>query len=143
MKMKKVLAFGLAAIMAFGTIGCGGSDDNQSNVNTNAPANNDADADTGNNTDANTDADTNTDADANNDADAGASDDGALSYAGITLGESYTDVTATIKWLTHRTDLVENGVLDNYIADFNTMYPNITVEVEGITDYAEDAGRNL
>lgn len=117
MKMKKVLAFGLAAIMAFGTIGCGGSDDNQSNANTNAPA--------------------------NNDADAGASDDGALSYAGITLGESYTDVTATIKWLTHRTDLVENGALDSYIADFNTMYPNITVEVEGITDYAEDAGRNL
>lgn len=139
MKMKKVLAFGLAAMMAFGTIGCGGSDDNQSNANTNAPANNDADANTDNNTDANTDADTNTDADANNAADAGASDDGALSYAGITLGESYTDVTTTIKWLTHRTDLVENGALDNYIADFNTMYPNITVEVEGITDYAEDA----
>ena len=60
-------------------------------------------------------------------------------FDAIVLGESYTDVTATIKWLTHRTDLVENGALANYIAEFNKVYPNITVEFEGITDYAQDS----
>ncbi len=56
----------------------------------------------------------------------------------IKLGEDYTDLTATVKWLNHRTDLVNNGAWANYIAEFNKVYPNITVEVEGITDYAQD-----
>ena len=57
----------------------------------------------------------------------------------IKLGEDYTDLTATIKWLTHRTDLVNDGQIAGYIAEFNKVYPNITVEVEGITDYAQDS----
>jgi ABC-type glycerol-3-phosphate transport system substrate-binding protein len=57
----------------------------------------------------------------------------------IKLGEDYTDLTVTIKWLTHRTDLVQNGAIDAYIAEFNKVYPGITVEVEGITDYAQDS----
>lgn len=57
----------------------------------------------------------------------------------IKLGEDYTDLTATIKWLTHRTDLVNNGAIAGYIAEFNKVYPNITVEFEGITDYAQDS----
>ena len=57
----------------------------------------------------------------------------------IKLGEDYTDLTATIKWLTHRTDLVNGGQIAGYIAEFNKVYPNITVEVEGITDYAQDS----
>lgn len=57
----------------------------------------------------------------------------------IKLGEDYTDLTATIKWLTHRTDLVNGGQIAGYIAEFNKVYPNITVNVEGITDYAQDS----
>lgn len=57
----------------------------------------------------------------------------------IKLGEDYTDLTVTIKWLTHRTDLVNDGQIAGYIAEFNKVYPNITVVVEGITDYAQDS----
>lgn len=57
----------------------------------------------------------------------------------IKLGEDYTDLTATIKWLTHRTDLVNDGQIAGYIAEFNKVYPKITVEVEGITDYGQEA----
>ena len=60
-------------------------------------------------------------------------------FDAIVLGTDYVDTTATIKWLTHRTDLVESGALANYVAEFNKVYPNITVEFEGITDYAQDS----
>ncbi|MDD2647459.1 MAG: ABC transporter substrate-binding protein [Eubacteriales bacterium] len=55
------------------------------------------------------------------------------------LGKDYTDLTAKIKWLTHRTDLVDNGAITQYVAEFNKVYPNITVEVEGITDFAQES----
>ena len=55
----------------------------------------------------------------------------------IKLGEEYTDISASIKWLTHRTDLVEDGTFDSYVSAFNEMYPNIKIEMEGATDYAE------
>ncbi len=55
------------------------------------------------------------------------------------LGTDYTDLTATLKVLTHRTDLLESGAFAKYLAEFNKMYPNITVEYEGITDYASEA----
>ncbi len=55
----------------------------------------------------------------------------------ITLGEDYTDLEATIKFLTHRTDIVDTTFQD-YIAEFNKLYPNIKVEYEAVTDYAQD-----
>lgn len=60
-------------------------------------------------------------------------------YQQIVLGETGTDITTTIKWITHRTDLVESGKIDEYVSTFNEIYPNITVEVEGVTNYADDA----
>jgi raffinose/stachyose/melibiose transport system substrate-binding protein len=61
----------------------------------------------------------------------------------IKVGEEYLDLTASIKYLTHRTDLtpVQNSTAfqDKYIAEFNKLYPNIKVEVEAVTDYAQDA----
>lgn len=66
-----------------------------------------------------------------------------LPYNKIVLGETYTDVTATIKVLTHRTDLLTaestSVPFAKYVAEFNKMYPNIKVEFEGITDYASTA----
>ena len=61
----------------------------------------------------------------------------------IKLGEDYTDLTATIKWLHHKTDRDStsggDGKIQEYIAEFNKEYPNITVQTEGVTDYANES----
>ncbi len=54
----------------------------------------------------------------------------------IVLGEN-TDLTAKIHFAYHRTDRKE--LLDSYVARFKEIYPNIDVEYELITDYAENA----
>ncbi|MDR3249043.1 MAG: extracellular solute-binding protein, partial [Treponema sp.] len=54
----------------------------------------------------------------------------------LTLGKDYTDLTATIQFKTHRTDIVDT-IFTRYIADFQKMYPNIKITYEAITDYAE------
>lgn len=54
----------------------------------------------------------------------------------ITVGEDYTDITASIKVLTNRTDIVDT-VYKGYAEQFMELYPNITVEYEAITDYEE------
>ena len=54
----------------------------------------------------------------------------------ITLGEDYQDVKADIKILTNRTDIVDK-VYKGYAEQFMELYPNITVEYEGTTDYEE------
>ena len=54
----------------------------------------------------------------------------------IVLGEN-TDLTAKIHFAYHRTDRKE--LLDSYVARFKEIYPNIDIEYELITDYAENA----
>lgn len=54
----------------------------------------------------------------------------------INLGEDYQDITATVKILTNRTDIVDT-VYAGYAEQFHKLYPNITVEYEGITDYEQ------
>lgn len=67
----------------------------------------------------------------------------AVKYTDIELGKTDTDLTATIKMLTHRTDMLNNEYSGKtfaaYLEEFNKLYPNITVEIEGITDYASVA----
>ncbi len=117
MKLKKLLALSTAAVMAFSLVGCGNT--NNSNADSNASGTEKEDAGTE------------------------TSDAGELSYANIELGKTYSDLTATIKFLTHRTDMQADDYSgenwDAYIAEFNKLYPNITVEVEGVTNYADDA----
>lgn len=60
----------------------------------------------------------------------------------IKLGEDYTDVTAEIKVLTNRTDLMETTFAE-YVKRFNELYPNITINYEGVTDYAESITMRL
>ena len=60
----------------------------------------------------------------------------------ITLGEDYTDIEADLHFLTHKTDVVDTKFQD-YIAEFQKMYPNINIEYEGITDYANDVTTRL
>lgn len=62
-------------------------------------------------------------------------------FLDLKVGEDYTDLNVTIKYITHRTDLVTSSTAyqDLYIAEFNKLYPGITVELEGVTDFAQDA----
>lgn len=55
----------------------------------------------------------------------------------IRLGEDYKDIKASLKFLTHRTDIVDTKFQD-YIAEFRKLYPNIDITYEAVTDYAED-----
>lgn len=60
----------------------------------------------------------------------------------IKLGEDYTDIKADLKFLTHKTDIVDT-VFQDYITDFQKMYPNVNIEYEGITNYANDITTRL
>lgn len=134
MKKKRVIALAMASMMLFGAAACGNN--NASGTNANNADNNQAATEAGaGNADANADAGS---------ADAGSTDvDGTLSYADIVLGESYTDITTTIHVFNQRTDMAEDSYpgtsWNAYIAAFNEMYPNITVDLEVSTTYSDDA----
>ncbi|NLJ30456.1 MAG: carbohydrate ABC transporter substrate-binding protein, partial [Clostridiales bacterium] len=55
----------------------------------------------------------------------------------LKLGEDYKDIKADLKFLTHRTDIV-NTKLAQYVKDFQKLYPNINVKYEAITNYSDD-----
>ena len=64
----------------------------------------------------------------------------ALAYTAIDLDDENIKATAaSIKFIHHKTDRAEDGTMDKMTAEFNNEFPNITVEMEAITDYAEDA----
>lgn len=129
MKLKKVLALALAAAMTLSLAACGGG-----NADTNTPADdtNVAPADNAND-------DAAAPSDSADDTNAAAPVEGVPSYSQVNVGTDYTDLTASIKWLHHKTDRAEDGTIDAMIAEFNKVYPNITVEAEAVTDYAEDS----
>ncbi len=64
-------------------------------------------------------------------------------YSDLKVGEDFKDLNAEIKFLTHRTDLVENGTFSKYLEKFSELYPGITVNYEAITDYAESVTTRL
>lgn len=133
MKLKRLMALGMAAVMTMSLTACGGGSDDTSSSSNTSTDNNTA---SGSSTAADNNTTANSDAAADNGSDAST---GGLTYASIKLGEDYTDLTTTIKFMHHKTDRVEDGTMQGYIDEFNKMYPNITVEQEGITDYAETA----
>lgn len=126
MKLKKVLALTLAAAMTFSLAACGGSDEGAAE----APA---ATQETGGSEEAQAPEAEEAEPEAEAPAAAG------VTYASINLGEDYKDLTTTIKFLHHKTDREEDGTMASLISKFNEVYPNITVETEGITDYQEDS----
>ena len=132
MKLKKVLALTLAAAMTLSLAGCGSSDNSADSSA--ASTTDDAAADTTEDTTAAEDTEA---ADDTADDTAAAAD--GLTYASITLGQDYTDLTTTIKFIHHKTDREEDGTMADLVAKFNEVYPNITVETEGVTDYQEDS----
>lgn len=126
MKLKKVLALTLAAAMTFSLTACGGGSSDEGT----APA---AVSGEDDGTGALASAAEDDEAEAEAPAEAG------ITYASIKLGEDYKNLTTTIKFLHHKTDREEDGTMADLISRFNGVYPNITVETEGITDYAEDS----
>ena len=60
----------------------------------------------------------------------------------INLGEDYTDIEADLKFLTHKTDVIDT-TFSEYITEFQKLYPNVNIEYEGITDYANDITTRL
>lgn len=120
MKLKKVLAVSLAATMALGMAACGSSDETSTDEGTDSAV-------TG--------------------TEVSAEAEGGLSYADIVLGESYTDLDVDITMFNHRTDMdsAEYGGVnwEQYLAEFNKVYPNITVNITTTTNYADDALAHL
>lgn len=120
MKAKKIMALLLVAAMTAGLTACGATESGTSAEKTNTTEAEDKE---------------------------GGTEVGELSYADITLGEDYTDLSVTISLFNHRTDLESedyNGTTwKEYIAAFNEMYPNITIELTTDTNYADDALTHL
>ena len=125
MKFKKVTALGMAAVMTMSLAACGSSETATTETKT--------DAATETKTEAAATTEATTEAEATEEA------TGVPTYAQVKLGEDYTDLTTTIKFMHHKTDREQDGTIANLIAEFNKVYPNITVETEAITDYAETA----
>jgi ABC-type glycerol-3-phosphate transport system substrate-binding protein len=48
------------------------------------------------------------------------------------------EVSGTIKVLTVRTDLVQDGTMDRYAAEFRKVYPKVKVEFEALTNYESE-----
>ena len=59
------------------------------------------------------------------------------SYDSLKVGEDYTDITAELRVISHRTDLIDS-TFTQYVAEFNKRYPNVKINYEGITNYADD-----
>ena len=132
MKLKKVLAICLASAMTFSLAACGGT------AAAPAPAAEDNTAGEADETEA-------AEAGDEDAAEADAADDSAAettgevpAYTQLNLAD-YGDVSATIKFLHHKTDRAEDGTMDKMVAEFNKEFPNIAVEMEAVTDYAEDS----
>jgi ABC-type glycerol-3-phosphate transport system substrate-binding protein len=49
-----------------------------------------------------------------------------------------SNIGGKIKVLTHRTDFVNDGTMDKYVAKFKEKYPNAEIEFEALTNYAAD-----
>lgn len=64
-------------------------------------------------------------------------------YNELTVGTDHTDLKADLKFISHRTDLIDDGTFAGYVTEFQKLYPNITISYEGITDYANDMTTRL
>lgn len=125
MKLKKFLALALATAMTFSLVACGSGETTGASSETDAQT---------------TEATTETTEVAQEAEVVAAAPTGAVTYTGINIDDgSLKDTTATIKFIHHKTDRAEDGTMDAMVAKFNEEYPNITVEMEAITDYAEDS----
>lgn len=66
---------------------------------------------------------------------AGCSGGGAASNETAAAPTEPGDASGEITVLTHRTDLVQNGTMAAYAAEFTKIYPKVKVRFEAVTDY--------
>ncbi len=135
MKYKKVMAICLASAMTFSLAACGGAPapapaaeaaEETSEEATDEPAEEEAEEEA-------------TEEEEAADTEDAAVDNGEIpTYTQLDLSK-YGDAEATIKFLHHKTDRAEDGTMDKMVAEFNKEFPNIKVEMEAVTDYAEDS----
>lgn len=75
------------------------------------------------------------------------SDSFEIKYTDIVPGETSVALKAAVTLITHRTDMATPDYTgrswDDYIRDFNSLYPNIQVSVEALTDYDAATTRML
>lgn len=109
MNMKKTAA-AITALLMTGSVFAGCSNSNGGSTDTTTAAGNDAAATTA--------------ADNGGDAAASTGDSGSLS--------------GTIKVLHHRTDRQNDGTMDELTKGFNALYPDVKVEYQAFTNYADD-----
>lgn len=107
--MKKTAA-AITALLMTGSVFAGCSNSNSGNTDTTTAAGNDAAATTA--------------ADNGGETAAPAGDSGSLS--------------GTIKVLHHRTDRQNDGTMDELTKGFNALYPDVKVEYQAFTNYADD-----
>ena len=67
----------------------------------------------------------------------GGTDSSVPAYDTLKVGEDYTDITAELRVITHRTDIIDT-TFAKYVEEFNKLYPNVKINYEGITNYADD-----
>lgn len=56
-----------------------------------------------------------------------AKEDKKVTIDQIELGKDYTDIKADLKFLTHKTDIVDT-VFKGYVEEFQKLYPNVNIE---------------
>lgn len=115
MEWKKVAALGMAATMTVALAACGDTAETNAGDSTSKSSASSSSAENGD----------------------------LISYADLKLGEDYTDLKATIKLFSNRTDMLDTDYpgtnWDAYIKEFNKVYPNIEVKVDASTNYNEDS----
>lgn len=119
-KWKQISSLILATGMVFSMTACGNSDSKQTGTSTSPEASTQVSPE------GSTDAPADT---------TGGSADLSTSFEKLNIGDN-ADLTANLKILTHRSDLVDTKFKE-YITEFNKIYPNITIEYEAATDYAD------
>ncbi len=129
MKLKKVLALCLASVMVFSLAACGGTAEAVSETAEESAQSTEAEDTTAEETQEEAE-----------EVKAEASDAAGEvpTYTQLDISK-YSDVEASIKFLHHKTDRAEDGTMDKMVAQFNSEFPNIKVEMEAVTDYAEDS----
>ncbi|WP_310605098.1 ABC transporter substrate-binding protein [Anaerosporobacter sp.] len=129
MRLKKFVAIGTAVVLSLSCVACSSNSKKSNDKTTNNQPSTEATDNASKGDDTSNDVDT--------------SSNEALSYENIVLGESYTDISTTIKFYNNRTDLNQEDYSgkkwSDYVAEFNQMYPNIKVEIDADTTYAESA----
>lgn len=140
---KRLMAATMAVVMAASLVGCSGSSNSAASGSasgTGSSAGTQSSAASSSSASGNASASSSASSSGSAEASTG---DGTIAYKDIKLGETGTDLNVELKMLSHRTDMLASDYAgtnwDTYLEEFNKTYPGIKIDIEGITNYADDA----